>query len=237
MDAVLGIFDHKKSMTVEFAVRLEAAEALGLAGDPRIGRDNWVLIETYEIGRYPVTVVEYRRFVEDEGYQTEGWWKAGGFRDRREPYEWEEQKDHQNRPVTGVSWYAASAYCAWAGVRLPREAEWERAARGNEDRKYPWGNEVPDATRANYYETGPRLATPVGLYPAGATPEGVQDLAGNVWEWVGDWYEEDTLRVLRGGSWHDIATTLRAAARLEHEPIFSNLDIGFRVARDVPPVE
>ena len=250
MDAVLGIFDREKARTVEFAVRLEAAEALGQAGDPRIGRENWarieagtfrvgeapgreVTLEAYEIGRYPVTVAEYRRFAEDEGYQNERWWKAGGFGKSAEPTDWEEQKQHPNRPVTAVSWYEASAYCAWAGVRLPREAEWESAARGREGREYPWGKEKPDATRANYGETRPKHATPVGLYPAGATPEGIQDLAGNVWEWVEDRYEEDKLRVLRGGSWYDVSAYLRAAERLRFVPDGRSDSFGFRVARDV----
>jgi formylglycine-generating enzyme required for sulfatase activity len=218
MNAVLGIFDREKAKSVEFGVRLEAAETLGRAGDPRIGRDNWVRIaagtfrmgdppgrevtlKASEIGRYPVTVGEYRRFVEDGGYVEERWWKAGGFGRSKEPTSWEEQQEHPNRPVTGVNWYEASAYCAWAGVRLPREAEWERAARGTEGRMYPWGNEEPDATRANYRETGPGHPTPVGLYPAGATPEGIHDLAGNVWEWVEGPYEEGASHVLRGGSW------------------------------------
>ncbi len=101
MDAVLGIFDREKSKGIEFAVRLEAAEALGQAGDPRIGRDNWVRIEggptgTFEIGRYPVTVVEYERFVENGGYGDERWWKAGGFGKWEEPREWAEQQAHPN---------------------------------------------------------------------------------------------------------------------------------------------
>jgi formylglycine-generating enzyme required for sulfatase activity len=250
MDAVLGIFDREKAKTVEFAVRLEAAEALGQAGDPRIGRDNWVRIEpgiflmgeppgrevtltAFEIGRYPVTVAEYRRFVEDEGYQNKRWWKAGGFGDQPEPREWNEQRDHPNRPVVSVNWYEASAYCAWAGVRLLREAEWERAARGKDGRVYPWGNQAPDATRANYSEGGPGHATPVGLYPSGATPEGVQDLVGNVWEWVEDWYEKDKARVLRGGSWSLGATVLRAAARVRYRPDLRLGPVGFRVAREV----
>ncbi|HWT79628.1 MAG TPA: SUMF1/EgtB/PvdO family nonheme iron enzyme, partial [Candidatus Methylomirabilis sp.] len=217
MDAVLGIFDREKAKSVEFAVRLEAAEALGQAGDPRLEWDNWVGIGEFEIGRYPVTVAEYRAFVENDGYEDKRWWTAGGFGERKEPRGWEEQLQHPNRPVVNVNWYEASAYCAWKGVRLPTEEEWKRAAYGTEGREYPWGNEEPDATRANYGETGPRHATPVGLYPAGATPEGVQDMAGNVWEWVDDWYDKNkTVRVLRGGSWFSDATVLRAAGRLRY---------------------
>lgn len=234
MNVVLGIFDREKSKTVEFAVRLEAAEALGQAGDPRLARDNWVRIEGFEIGRYPVAVAEYRRFVEDGGYQNERWWKAGRVGQTTEPGDWEEQKEHPNRPVVNVSWYESPAYCAWAGARLLKEAEWERAACGTKGRRYPWGNEKPDVTRANYRETGPEHPTPVGLYPAGATPEGIQDLAGNVWEWVEDSHEEGRLRVLRGGSWFNDASDLLAASRLGNVIEDTFWGIGFRVARDVP---
>jgi hypothetical protein len=226
MDAVLGIFDREKAESVAFAVRLEAAEALGQAGDPRLGWNNWVRIGTFEIGRYPVTVAEYRRFVEDEGYQDERWWKAGGFGSEKEPGLWEEQKEHPNRPVTWVSWYEASAYCAWAGVRLPLYAEWERAVRGTERREYPWGKEEPDATLANYRGGGPGHPTPVGLYPAGATPEGVLDLAGNVWEWV-------EYSVVRGGSWSFDLRFVRVSLGLKYEREDRFAYIGFRCAREV----
>ena len=146
----------------------------------------------------------------------------------------DDQVQHPNRPVTGVSWYEAAAYCAWAGVRLPGEAEWEWAASGLEGREYPWGKAEPDEKRANF---GMKLGnpTPVGLYPAGATPDGVADMAGNVWEWVEDWYELDKERVLRGGSFDDDSRVLRAAIRNSFEPD-SRIDIiGFRCVREVVP--
>jgi hypothetical protein len=239
LDSVLAIFDEEKSASVDFQVRLEAAEALGQAGDPRLrtprDQDYWVAIpgEKFEIGRYPVTVEEYRRFIDYEGYQDARWWAEEGFGKFQQPEAWDEQQSHPNRPVAGVSWYEAAAYCAWADVRLPTEVEWERAARGEEGREYPWGKEKPDGTRANYYETGPKHATPVGLYPKGATPEGVQDMAGNVWEWVVDWYDDQKKeRVLRGGSFFIYEGILRAAVRSNLEPVRRYNGIGFRCVRE-----
>jgi hypothetical protein len=234
-DERLVIFDPVKAKGIEFAARLNAAEALGQAGDPRLRESNWVRIagdgkvKTFEIGKYPVTVAEYERFMANNGYAEERWWKAGGYKGANEPEDWETQKNHPNWPVTGVSWYEAAAYAAWCKARLPREAEWELAARGKEGREYPWGPQEPDATRANYRETGPGHATPVGLYPAGGTPDGAQDMAGNVWEWV------DPKSALRGGSWNSNASILRASDRLWNEPEYRSYLIGFRVARDVFP--
>ena len=244
MDAVLGIFDADKAYAIQFAVRLEAAEALGQAGDPRLRQDNWIRIEgggpanlkPFQIGRYPVTVEEYRRFVEDEGYQNECWWRAGGFGERREPEKWEEQVHHPNWPVTFVSWHEAMAYCAWAGARLPSEAEWSWAARGIERRDYPWGSELPDEKRANF---GMNVGkpTPVGLYPAGVTPEGLADMAGNAWDWVQGRREGEGTRVLCGGSFGDEAKHLSTRNRLIlRGPRLGRSDnFGFRCVRDVAP--
>jgi formylglycine-generating enzyme required for sulfatase activity len=98
----------------------------------------------------------------------------------------------------------------------------------------PWGDEAPDATRANYSGNGPERPTPVGLYPAGATPEGLQDMAGNVWEWMANWYdEEERNRELRGGSWDNDSSNLRAACRLRFRPGVGFDYFGFRCVREV----
>jgi len=232
-----GIFDKDRASEIDLKVRVEAAEALGQAGDPRLhkDKDNWIAIPgaTFRMGRYPVTVQEFAEFVADEerGYATETCWTEGGFKGEPAPRDWDEQILHPNRPVVYVTWFAAAAYCHWAGGRLPTEAEWEYAARGTAGREYPWGNEPPDTNRANYDGAGIHAATPVGLFPDGATPEGLEDMAGNVWEWTASWYDEKkSSRVLRGGCWFD--RLLLAADRFYFEPVLWSYIVGFRVVRE-----
>jgi formylglycine-generating enzyme required for sulfatase activity len=146
-----------------------------------------VNVAAFEMGRYPVTVWEYGRFL-DEARGEEG----------VEPVEWEEQRKHPSRPVTDLTWHQATRYCLWFGCRLPTEEQWEFAARGEEGRKYPWGPEPPDDSLAFF---GGKLAhpAPIGLLPDGATPAGVNGLAGNVYEWTASAYD-DTTKVGRGGA-------------------------------------
>lgn len=206
--------------------------------------------------RYPVTNAQYRQFVEADGYEEKWWWTDAGWQAREandwtEPRYWNDTKwNGARQPVVGVSWYEAVAFCRWTSsvmgreIRLPKEAEWEKAARGTDGRDYPWGNAEPNADLCNFNQNIGQ-STPVGQYsPAGDSPYGCTDMAGNVWEWciskyVGYPYTDDDrnnvdgteARVLRGGSWsYDYWINVRAAYRGRNSPDLRDYDNGFRCA-------
>jgi hypothetical protein len=210
------------------------------AGTARLGPDRWVAVEAFEITKYPVTWCQFRAFIEHpRGYTNPVWWVGLTSVPQPGVQRW----DVQNCPAENVSWYDAVAFCRWLGamlhahVRLPTEAEWQRAAVGDEtDYVYPWGAEW-NPQCANTEESGLARPTAVGIYPLGASPFGVHDLSGNVWEWCSDEYEDperrvgtDGPRVLKGGAWSFPAEGASAFKRDRDLPDFRDYhDHGFRV--------
>jgi formylglycine-generating enzyme required for sulfatase activity len=235
-----------------------------------------VNLDGFWIGRTEVTNAQYRPFVEAGGYQQRELWTEAGWewvegQGITQPVCWEEELVNQpDQPVVCVSWYEAVAYTRWLAqetgleVRLPTEAEWEKAARGTDGRIWPWGKEPPDGTRLNYcdqncesdrkdeaVDDGYPYTAPAGTYPAGASPYGALDMAGNVWEWTStlwggcDWpsgfaypyrpddgreeLEGSDCRVVRGGGWVWNSTWARCAARVRDGADVGNDSGGLRV--------
>ena len=212
-----------------------------LKGDPE-GDNRAVHVDEFSIDKYEVTNSQYLGFV--------------GVTGRERPYFADDPNWNGGmQPVHGVTWSDADEYCRWAGLRLPTEAEWEKAARGTDGRRYPWGD-VVDRTRANYGteqccdpddSDGYYYTSPVGSFPAGASPYGAVDMAGNAAEWTADWYDaayywngpnrnppgpaEGTLKVSRGGAWYFHPDALGTWGRWEISPSDAGQNVGMRCAR------
>ncbi len=241
-------------------------------GLPRERPVHTVDVDAFYIAKYETTNAQYRKFRDDPGYDDVKFWPNQRVAPKDQIPYWTQKQNHgggtpdsDDFPVQGVNWDSAVAYCNWVSAktgkkyRLPTEAEWEKAARGTDQRRYPWGNDI-DHSYANYvgsnaFDTGVKVGTYDGAAHGdlkthnGASPYGVYDMAGNVMEWCSDWYSRDyysvsprknpkgpatgAYRVVRGGSFFVEAFDLRSYGRSAAWPSFqSHRMIGFRVARD-----
>jgi formylglycine-generating enzyme required for sulfatase activity len=197
-----------------------------------------VYLGAYFMDKDQLVVGQYAKFLEATSHTV--------------PPEWNimSRAMHRSRPVVNVNWEDAAAYCKWAGKRLPTEAEWEKAARGTDGRIYPWGDEPPSKFHGNMKKelwNNHMGLTPVGMFEDGKSPYGINDMAGNVWEWVSDWYAPNYYqtgplrnptgppagnhKVVRGGSWGSGPEGLRASERETRLPSFQGYGTGFRCAK------
>lgn len=211
-----------------------------------------VYLSAYEISRYEITNAQYRAFIEatdrptPRGHNGEETWS-------------DETLNADTQPVVGVTWFDAQAFAEWIGGSLPTEAQWERAARGTEARTYPWGDTPPKARQHANFARRYNRPVPVGQFPKGESPDGIADLAGNVWEWCLDEhrptaYQRDSsdasrnplnlrfrdvlrARVIRGGAWDVGRAFLRSGLRFKFYPLDSTHTIGFRVVRPRPKIK
>lgn len=201
-----------------------------------------VTIHSYFIDLYEVTNAQYQRFVQETN------------RHRQEVMVFFDDTAvlfQPKLPAVGISWFDADAYCVWNGKRLPTEAEWEHAARGEDDRPWPWGSTYADGyANARGEDDGFAYTAPVGSFEAGRSPFGLYDMSGNVLEWIFDWYDEffykdgqvtypkgpdaGMAKVVRGGSWDNVGSDLRTTKRYAVAPNRKEATIGFRCAMDAP---
>jgi len=221
-----------------------------LMGNPEgKGRaDEWpqrsVYLDAFAIDQVEVTNQRYMAFVAITGHRNPpNPYGAGALLS---------VKGIEHLPVVQTTWYDAKAYCSWAKKRLPTEAEWEKAARGTDGRRFPWGNEPATSKRANFDREWEDEKTlyPVGSLPGGDSPYGLKDMAGNAREWVSDWYDPDyykhapdrnpqgpdkkgVVRSIRGGSWHSPVADITTSARGRGGFALQTHGTGFRCARSV----
>jgi len=258
---------HTRSRLRDEAVMVFVPAGHFQMGSSQYPPTHWVELGAFWIDRTEVTNARFAAFLNDRGNLVEDgvpWWEPGAG-SRAVVYghmaetigQFHPSSGYEDYPMIEVSWYGAAAYCAWAGGRLPTEAEWEYAARGPQSHVYPWGDSF-DGARVNYcdasclekwrdthFDDGLAEWGPVGRYPDGASWCGALDLAGNVWEWVSDWWSDDyyahspaqnpqgpgagTIRIARGGSWYEESEQVRAFVRKGLTPSSYRMHwVGFR---------
>jgi len=242
VEATLRPFQAPKSKDLATLIAVPAGEFImgSKAGDgqPDESPQRSVGLDAFTIDKYEVTVEQYAAYLKKSGAEPPDFWERVN------------QKEDGSRPVVGMDWLEASEFCEYFGKRLPTEAQWEKAARGTDGRKYPWGNDDPGPLFANFasgvsFSYSKSLAA-VGSYESGKSPYGVYDMVGNVWEWVLDWYEKTyyqvaapknpsgpsggDYKVIRGGSWSKRPAVARAAGRMYLSPSQRSNSVGFRCA-------
>ncbi len=231
-------------------------------GEARERPVHTVTLDAYFIGKFEVTNGEWRKFRDDPGYDDAKYWPGNRPVPKDQVPYWKQPQNHgggtpdsDNYPVLGVNWDSAVAYCNWLSAktgkkyRLPTEAEWEKAARGTDQRKYPWGSTIDHSFATYVKDAGFITATSTGVNAKGASPYGAQDMAGNVMEWCQDWYSKDyyanspknnpkgpetgAYKVVRGGTFFEDAFELRTYRRTAGWPSFqSHRMTGFRAVRE-----
>lgn len=197
----------------------------------RYGKDQVLSLPRFYIDKYEVTTKLYAKFLLETQHEPPKWWEQA------------KSPDTDDRPVIGVAWGSAAAYCLYYGKRLPSEQEWEKAARGFDARRYPWGSGMPSDRSANYWNSEQEAVrsnrfyadrlTPVGRYRIDQSPYGVFDLAGNAREWTASEHEQGRGRVVRGGSWFSDTRTLETTFRISVAPSEQNAWLSFRCMEDV----
>jgi len=192
------------------------------------GSSEKTFLKVFWIDKHEVTNAQYARFMQEIGHRKPAYWEDPAF-------------NQPSQPVVGVSWEDAISYARWAGKRLPSEVEWEKAARGVDGRIYPWGNAWgPDRCNSWGGQDGFEGPAPVGSFPSGASPYGVMDMAGNVWEWVADEPNHDasadvqSVRIGRGGSWANPPEGVKVISQAKGDTNLTDCIIGFRCALDGP---
>ena len=213
-----------------------------------------VFLKSYYIDRYEVSASQFSNFLNQHKKQSSLYFQPGlGVTIEKIDSLFRPRAGLENYPVNRVSWFGADAYCRWANKRLPTEAEWEKASRGTDGRVFPWGDEFPTNERVTFRRKfnllGFNALEKIDSMPAGRSPYGIHHMAGNVWEWVNDWYRDiyyevspyanpkgpdsGTSKVLRGGNWYHKAYYMRTTYRFNDKPdAFKNWQ-GFRCAKDL----
>ena len=245
IEATLRPFQAPKAKDLATVVTIPAGEFVmgSKPGDGQLDESpqRTVYLDAYTIDKFEITVEQYAAYMKKAGAEAPDFWERVN------------RKEDGNRPVVGVDWLDASEYCEYYGKRLPTEAQWEKAARGTDGRRYPWGNDEPSPLFANFASGAAfsysKSLSPVGSYESGKSPYGVYDMVGNVWEWILDWYERNyyqiapqknpagpasgDTKVIRGGSWAKRPAVARVAGRASLPTSSRSNAVGFRCVGEV----